>query len=105
MINHRMRKHETGKCDNCGHAESIEHVLIVCDAYERERFLLNQALRSLGIDHLSPQVMLGNGPKQSRIFHELIIFLKETRLINIIEEIVVLFSYMFVIFVIYLKMD
>ncbi|MGL6083183.1 MAG: hypothetical protein ACRC4N_12280, partial [Gammaproteobacteria bacterium] len=51
----------------------IEHVLIVCDAYERERFLLNQALRSLGINHLSPQVMLGNGPKQSRILHELII--------------------------------
>ncbi len=81
---HRMGKHETGKCDKCGHAESIEHVLIVCDAYERERFLLNQALRSLGINNLSPQVMLGNGPKQSRIFHELIIFLKETRLINII---------------------
>ncbi len=64
------------------YAESIEHVLIECDAYERGRSQLIQALRSLSINNLSPQVLLGNGPKQSRIFHELIIFLKETRLIN-----------------------
>ncbi len=65
--------------------ESVITVVIINrtrKSIERERFLLNQVLRSLGINNLSPQVMLGNGPKQSRIFHELIIFLKETRLIN-----------------------
>ncbi len=34
---HRMRKHETGKCDKCGHAESIEHVLIVCEMHMKEK--------------------------------------------------------------------
>ncbi len=34
---HRMGKHETGKCDKCGHAESIEHVLIVCEMHMKEK--------------------------------------------------------------------
>ncbi len=34
---HRMGKHETGKCDKCGHAESIERVLIVCEMHMKEK--------------------------------------------------------------------
>ncbi len=62
--------------------QNILQVLIECDAYQRARFQLIQALRSLGINNLSSQILLGNGPTQSRTFHELIIFLKETKLIN-----------------------
>ncbi len=58
---YRMGEHETGHFDKCGHAESINNVLcIVCDAYERARFQIIQALRSLGINNLSPQVLFGN---------------------------------------------
>lgn len=56
--------------------------LIKCQACERERFQLSQALRYLEINDLSLQVLLGDGPKQSRIYRELVIYLKETGLIN-----------------------
>ncbi len=44
---HRIGKHENGNCDKCGLTENVEHVLIKCEAYERERFQLSQALRYL----------------------------------------------------------
>ncbi len=37
---HRIGKHENGNCDKCGLTENVEHVLIKCEAYERERFLV-----------------------------------------------------------------
>ncbi len=57
---YRMGEHDTGNFDKCGHAESIDNVLILCDAYERARFQMIQALRSLGINNLSPQVLAQN---------------------------------------------
>jgi len=57
---YRMGEHDTGNFDKCGHAESIDNVLILCDAYERARFQIIQALRSLGINNLSPQVLAQN---------------------------------------------
>lgn len=78
----RIGKHENGNCDKCGLAETVEHVLIECEAYERERSQLRHALRNIDINELTLQVLLGEGTKQSRIYHELFIFLKETGLFN-----------------------
>ena len=59
----RIGKHENGNCDKCGLAETVEHVLIECKAYERERSQLRHALRNIEINELTLQVLLGQGAK------------------------------------------
>lgn len=41
---HRTGKHPTGKCRKCDHPESVQHVLMECKGYERERRELKAAL-------------------------------------------------------------
>ncbi|KAI2645516.1 Competence protein ComM [Labeo rohita] len=67
----KIGKHENGKCNKCGQDENIEHVIMECEAYERQRFQLTKALNKLGIDKISLQVLLGDGSKQIEIFHNL----------------------------------
>lgn len=43
--------------------ETVEHVLLKCEAYARERFKLFQALRGMEMEVFSIQALLGNGPK------------------------------------------
>jgi len=43
--------------------ETVEHVLLKCEAYARERFKLFQVLREMEIEVLSIKSLLGNGPK------------------------------------------
>ena len=39
-----MGKHETGRCDECGENETIEHVMYTCRRFQRQR---TQLIRSL----------------------------------------------------------
>lgn len=68
---HKIGKHENGICDKCGQQETVEHILLKCVAYERERFQLSQELELMGTDNLSLQVLL-NKLKQSKIYEELL---------------------------------
>jgi len=44
--------------------ETVEHVLLKCEAYARERFKLFQVLTEMEIEvFFSIKVLLGNGPK------------------------------------------
>lgn len=43
MLNSSLKligKHQTGECEHCGVPESVEHVLIQCNRYNRHRQLL-----------------------------------------------------------------
>ena len=42
---HRIGKHPTDKCRLCDHPESVQHVLMECKGYERERRELKSALQ------------------------------------------------------------
>ena len=80
----RIGKHQTGYCDKCSseNMETVEHVLLKCEAYARERFKLFQALREMEMEVFSIKALLGNGPKQFKIYEEVFHFLKDTHLSN-----------------------
>lgn len=69
---YKIGKHESGKCDNCGELETVNHIILECPAYERERFDLIQELGQLEDKVISLKVLLGNGLRQSKI-HEILI--------------------------------
>ena len=51
-LNHslfKIGKHKTGKCNYCNQAETIEHVLIKCIKYVKERLELMKEVRKLGV--------------------------------------------------------
>jgi hypothetical protein len=45
-------KHPTGKCGYCQEIETVEHVLIQCGQYERERERLRSCMREKGIQEI-----------------------------------------------------
>lgn len=62
--------------------ETVEHVLLKCEAYARERCKLFQALSELEMNVVSMQALLGDCPKQVKVYEGIINFLKDTFLIN-----------------------
>ncbi len=34
---HKIGKHKTERCGKCVNPETVKHILLECDAYERER--------------------------------------------------------------------
>ena len=44
-----MGKHPTGLCDHCQEEESVEHVIMNCNLYQRERETMMEELRGVGI--------------------------------------------------------
>lgn len=48
-------KHESGQCHHCGLPETVEHVLIHCRAYERERLQLKEEIKSVCINSVTLQ--------------------------------------------------
>ncbi len=45
--------HESGNCSLCGLAETVEHVLIYCTAYQNERTFLGGRLKEMGIGNIT----------------------------------------------------
>lgn len=59
----------TGNYDKCGQVETVEHILVKCDACEKARFLLIQALRSLEINYVTPGLLQDRFKKKKKILH------------------------------------
>lgn len=57
-------KHETGYCDKSRDHITVQHILLDCVAYDRERQQLIQELNQLEIDSMSVKVLLGNRSRQ-----------------------------------------
>ena len=51
-------KHPTGKYDYCQETESVEHVLLQCGQYQRERERLRSSVREKGIQEISLKCIL-----------------------------------------------
>ncbi len=66
-------KHDSGQCNKCGLPETVEHVIINCLAYERERIQLENNFISVGIEPLSLQNILNSSYKG---YKALVSFLK-----------------------------
>ena len=80
-LNHslwRIGKHQTGSCSHCGIGETVQHVLLECRQYAREREpLMNAVRREKKVFSLSS--LLGDG--NSVIRKALMNFLRDTVLI------------------------
>ncbi len=75
---HKIGKHETGRCDKFGNPETVKHILLECDAYEREINQFNHKLGLMGYNKVSLKILLGNRQMQSRIKEEVFDYLKKT---------------------------
>ena len=60
----------------------MQHILLECAAYERERQQFSQELGRMGVDTISIKVLLGNGIRQSRIHELLFKYLNKTGIVN-----------------------
>jgi len=59
----------------CGQAETIEHFLIKCGKYGKER-LLKRIVRKLGLGVLSMESLLGKQVEQVKIYSAIMKYLK-----------------------------
>ncbi|XP_041928461.1 uncharacterized protein LOC121693224 [Alosa sapidissima] len=77
---HVVNKHPTGKCEFCGMREDVDHVLLKCLRFSRQREKLkrevNTAKKAFSLDTL-----LGE-PRSGNITSAVITFIKETQLAN-----------------------
>jgi len=58
---HRFSMVDSPKCSFCGVDETLEHYLLVCSRYRRERRMLVAALQVLDVSPVSVKVLLGGG--------------------------------------------
>lgn len=81
---HRIRVVETGECEECQVPETIEHYLLHCPRYLRQRILMSARLRfvNINITQLSIKLLLGGSAEyykqRKQILKILIKFLKST---------------------------
>ncbi len=71
-------KHQTGLCEECQEEESVEHVILHCRRYQREREIMEDNLKEVGVKKLTLKTTLGMSDRAQ--VRELIVFLKETGL-------------------------
>ncbi|KAJ7998456.1 hypothetical protein DPEC_G00205130 [Dallia pectoralis] len=76
---HRIGKHPTGMCEYCENEETVEHVLLHCRHYVRERECMRESLRECGILEITLVNLLG-GAEVDRRFDILFSFLRDTGL-------------------------
>ncbi len=46
-------KHQTGLCEECQEEESVEHVILHCRRYQRERKIMENNLKEVGVKKLT----------------------------------------------------
>ena len=72
-------KHDTGLCQ-CGQAESVAHVFLVCENYNAERQRLFISMAELGVEVYSVFSLFGHSENHQKISKAVLQFLHETRL-------------------------
>ncbi len=50
------QKHPTGLCEHCGEEELVEHVICVCQKYTKEREIMKNEFRKMGVDELKIKI-------------------------------------------------
>lgn len=68
----RFRMADTPTCLTCGVDDTVDHFLLSCRLFSRERRELTSSLRALGILQVSVRIMLGGGPYPRKIQHNVI---------------------------------
>lgn len=51
-------KHQKGLCEECQEEESVEHVILYCRKYQRERMIMDNKLKELGVYNLTLNTIL-----------------------------------------------
>ena len=64
---HRFGMADSPACVTCGVDDTIEHFLLTCARYRRERLVLAAALRPLGVLDMTVRVLLGGGNYPHRV--------------------------------------
>lgn len=54
---HIMGKHKNGKCESCREEETIEHVIMKCKRYEKQRRELKRKIEKKGLKFSSIKIM------------------------------------------------
>lgn len=83
-LNHSLfeiGKHESGKCIYCNQPETIEHVLMECEKYGKERLKLINEVKNMGVESFSMISLLNENAEQRRIYGAIIKYIKEIELI------------------------
>ena len=52
-------------CDNCGSPETVQHLLLECPAYVRERCLLAQKIERFNSEPVTLKILIGLWPSPS----------------------------------------
>ena len=72
-------KHSTGLCE-CGHPETVKHVMLECSLYCAERRNLFKTLTDLGLESFSIRTIFGSHNNHQQIEAAILQFLCDTRL-------------------------
>src|SRR4029434_6633555 len=75
-----MNKHPSGNCEVCGVREDVEHVLLSCERFSRQREKLKRTV-SAEKRVFSLETLLGE-PRAGSITGSIVSFIKETQLAN-----------------------
>ena len=71
-------KHGNGECSVCKEEESVEHVLMKCKRYERERRKLKRNIEEIGIKFSMKEML--DKPSTDRIMSRVFEYLRSTGL-------------------------
>ena len=69
---HRFGMADSPACLTCGVDDTIEHFLLSCARYRRERLALVAALRPLGVSDMTVRILLGGGSYPARVQSKII---------------------------------
>lgn len=63
-----IRKHETGLCEGCSEEEPVEHLILKCKRFEKQREEMRKDLREIGIQEITLKGLLSTKDRiQTRI--------------------------------------
>lgn len=82
-LNHGLSiigKHNTGQCTSCNQVETVEHILLQCQAYNAEREILLERVKALGYTTLTLEDLLSFSAVKPPAWKHIMSFLKSTRL-------------------------
>ncbi len=75
-------KSESDCCNYCGITETVEHVLLHCEAYNSQRKQFVEKLRDMEINDISVKNIFQNAQKKLRVYDFILKCLRDTDLIR-----------------------